>query len=521
MKIEVGVKNRLLTTQETYRIPSGSMNDCHIAFHFEPGYGWDELDITAVFTRTDGQMAYRVGIQPDVYVSVPAGILNRPGNIFVGLLGCKGGNTVVTSTTITLNVEANVLNVLNPNAYPVNEKGELDGDAYAQYVAAVNAAAVRAELAADKLENHVCGWYTKAEADERFAQKVKLQTKVYGEFKADVVADGEVPSILVEALPPENIEGNLANPSPLHCIESVSVEMESENSMQGYMYSGFKLRRLNDEIKDALVMGNNGAYKVERVYALKVSDADGEWLDYLTYAVSLVTAPDIAVQHVGSIITNVGDIDLVADEHKIVINFTTRPTTEELNNIEIWYPLDVEGIRPISSNKLGVVPKEGCTIRVLKVVNTLVSTLESFKLMVGLDVTKYLNKYNEDMVDLQNQIDKLQDRIHNLTMRLTGVASAMSLEIKPEDWEQVGPLEYVIQIDDLGVVPVHCRRLRCAAAANNPGILPIDLRQVDPETGIADSFACHVTDIDEDTVEIKAFGIVPEVMTRFTYFAYK
>ena len=521
MKIEVGVKNRLLTTQETYRIPSGSMNDCHIAFHFEPGYGWDELDITAVFTRTEGQHAYRTGIQPDTYVSVPAGILNRPGNIFVGLVGCKGGDTVVTSTTITLNVEANVLNVLNPTAYPVNDQGELDSDAYAQYVAAVNAAAVRAELAADKLENHVCGWYTKAEADERFSQKVKLQTKVYKEFNADVVADGEIPSILVEALPPENIEGSLADPAPMHCIESVCVEMKGENSSQNYTYSGFKLRRLNDDIKDALVMGNTGAYKIERVYALKVSEADGEWLDYLTYAVSLVTAPDIKLAYAGTIRTNVGDLNVVADEHKIVINFTTRPSTSELNNIEIWYPMDVEGIKALSSNKLGAVPKEGCVIRVVKTVNTVASVLDSFKLMVGLDVTKYLNKYNADIVELQNQIDKLEDRIKNMALRLTSVATAMSLEIKPEDWEQVGPFEYVIQIDDLGVVPMNCRRLRSASAANNPGILPIDLRQVDPETGIAESFACHVTDIDEDTVEIKAFGIVPTVMARFTYIAYK
>ena len=341
MKIDVAVKNRLLVLNDTYRIPSGSMNDCHIAFHFEPGYGWDELDITAVFTRVEGQRVYRTGIQPDTYVSIPAGILNRPGNIFVGLVGCKSNDVVATSTTVTLTVEANVLNVLNPCTYPVNELGEMDSDAYAQYVAAVNNAAVRAELAADKLESATCGYYTKEESDLRFAKRVKLQANATTEFDASTAIPDTIPEILVEAVPVESVAGNLAVPAPLHSIEAVRVEIANGNTTASTTYSGFTLRRLSDTVKDSLVICAKGAFKYEQVYELKVGNADGAWLDGFDYAVSLVTAPNIASEHTGVIITNIGDVPMTVDENKIVficIHFiqSFKSTKRRINLNLIW-----------------------------------------------------------------------------------------------------------------------------------------------------------------------------------------
>lgn len=523
MKIEVAVKNRLLVINDTYRIPSGSMNDCHIAFHFEPGYGWDELDITAVFTRVEGQRVYRTGIKPDTYVSIPAGILNRPGNIFVGLVGCKGGDVVVTSTTVTLTVEANVLNVLNPCTYPVNELGELDNDAYAQYVASVNAAAVRAELAADKLECATCGYYTKEESDLRFAKRVKLQANAEKEFDASTAIPDTIPEILVEAVGVESVAGNVSSPAPLHSIDAVRVEVSNGNTKESTTYSGFTLRKLSDTVKDSLVVCAKGAFKYERVYELKVGNADGAWLDGFNYAVSLVTAPNIASEHIGSIITNIGDVPMTVDETKIVFHFTAKPTDDELKNIAVWYPLENMVVTPISTVAPGKVLGSDSNIKVYKTVNTVEAPLDLFRVMVELDVTKYLNTYNETLTTLEDEIAALKEHLKNMWHKLNGVAVAMSLEIKPEDWDEgASPYEFTVQIDNLGVVPHNCRRAQnTAAAALNPGIIPIDLRQVDPETGFADSFACQVVEIDQDTVELRAIGIVPNIMARFTYFAYK
>ena len=131
--------------------------------------------------------------------------------------------------------------------------------------------------------------------------------------------------------------------------------------------------------------------------------------------------------------------------------------------------------------------------------------------------------YNETLTTLEDEIAQLKEHLHNMWHKLNGVAVAMSLEIKPDDWDEGNsPYEFTVQIDNLGVVPHNCRRVQNAAtAALNPGIIPIDLRQVDPETGFADSFACQVVEIDQDTVELRAIGIVPNIMARFTYFAYK
>ena len=55
MKIDVTVNNRTLETSEIYRIPSRSQEDVSIAFHIEPGFGWDALDKTAEFSRVEGK----------------------------------------------------------------------------------------------------------------------------------------------------------------------------------------------------------------------------------------------------------------------------------------------------------------------------------------------------------------------------------------------------------------------------------------------------------------------------------
>ena len=132
MKIDISVKDRMLTNMGTYRIPSGSLNDVYIAFHFEPGYGWEDMSITAEFRRTN-QTAYLVNVKPDAYQAIPANVLMRPGVIYVGLIGCKNGEQVATTLTTTLTVEHNASETMRPCIYPEDADNNPDNDAYAAW----------------------------------------------------------------------------------------------------------------------------------------------------------------------------------------------------------------------------------------------------------------------------------------------------------------------------------------------------------------------------------------------------
>ena len=523
MNINITVNNRQLSAEKAYRIPSGSLNDCNIAFHFEPGYGWDELDITAVFTRAEGQRAYRVGIKSDVYVAIPASIINTPGNIFVSLMGCKGGNTVVTSLPVTLTVEHTALNVLNPDTYPLNESSEMDTDAYAQYVAAVNEAAVRAELAAEKVSNCALGYYTKLEADERFAKRVQIQQEVELTHKTDVCVVGDIPSVLVNATAPLNVIGSPTSTASLDSIEAIRIDTatEDKSSQSSVTYSGFTLRRLSNTVKDYLTVCKDGAFKTEHVYCLSLKNCIGKWFG-LDYRVSLVTEPDIDLGQSLSAINNAGNLGMTLTASSITLHFTSMPTEDELKAIDVWYPLANPVIRPVSATSMTAIPSVNATISVYKKVATEWTQMSNWGILCELDVTRYLNKYNEELDKLNDYGARLGDRINDVERRLMSVASMKYLDIQPEDWIQGDDGAYTIQVDNLGVVPCAYRKSRVTAvAALNPGVIPIDLRQLDVETGFAESFACHVTDIDEDTVEIWAYGIVPSVPARFTYLSYK
>ena len=523
MNINVTVNNRQLSTDQTYRIPSGSLNDCNIAFNFEPGFGWDELDITAVFTRAEGQRAYRVGIKSGVYVAIPATIINTPGNIFISLMGCKNGNTVVTSLPVTLTVEHTALNVLNPDTYPLNEASEMDTDAYAQYVAAVNDAAVRAEMAADRVSNCALGYYTKLESDARFAKRVQIQHEVELAHKTDVCVVGDIPSVLINAVAPLNVVGNVGSPASLDSIEAVRIDTATtdESSKSSITYSGFTLRKLSNTVKDYLTVCKDGAFKTEHVYCLHLKNCIGKWFG-LDYRVSLVTEPDIDLGNSLSAINNVGNMGMTLTASSITLHFTTMPTEEELQAIDIWYPLANPVIRPVSATSMSAIPSIDATITVHKKLAAEWSQLANWGILCELDVTRYLNKYNDELDNIHTLNAKLGDRINGVERRLMSVASMKYLDIQPEDWIPVEDGAYTIQVDNLGVVPCAYRKSRAnTVAALNPGVIPIDLRQLDVETGFAESFACHVTDIDEDTVEIWAYGIVPSVPARFTYLSYK
>lgn len=523
MNINVTVNNRQLSTDQTYRIPSGSLNDCNIAFNFEPGFGWDELDITAVFTRTEGHRAYRVGIKSGVYVAIPATIINTPGNIFISLMGCKNGNTVVTSLPVTLTVEHTALNVLNPDMYPLNEASEMDSDAYAQYVAAVNEAAVRAELAADKVSNCALGYYTKVESDARFAKRVQIQHEVDLVHKTDVCVVGDVPSVLINAVAPLNVIGSPSSPASLDSIESVRIDTATtdESSKSSLTYSGFTLRKLSDKVKDYLTVCKDGAFKTEKVYCLSLKNCIGKWFG-LDYRVSLVTEPELDLGNSLHAINNVGNMGMTLTASSITLHFTTMPTEEELKAIDIWYPLANPIIHPVSATSMSAIPSIDATISVYKKVASEWSQLANWGILCELDVTRYLNKYNEELENLNNYGSQLADRINHVERKLASVASLKYLDISPEEWVPAEDGAYTVQVDNLGVVPNGCRKQRAAVVtALNPGVIPIDLRQLDPEIGFAESYACHVTDIDEDTVEIWAYGIMPTVPARFTYLSYK
>lgn len=447
MNIEINVRGRELVNDTTYRIPSGSTGDCFIAFHFEPGYGWEGLDITAVFSRQNYQ-TYKVNIQPDVYIAVPSTVISKPGNIFVGLVGVKGTETIIQSLTTTLTVEHNVFNMQDPAIYPVDESGNPDPNAYAQYVQLVTDALNRAELAAAKLEAAADGSYTKTESDARYAKRTFAKTTVQGEFDTSYSVAASDYAIQVNALPPQEQARNI--------ITGIRVAVENSNNELSYGYKGFNLRRLNDTIYDTFYATAGGVYVTNKVYALTVGDAVGEWTDDTHYVVSLVLAEDIDLSQADSTTLvfsdTLTDIALEITSTSISICLPTKPTDEELKAIEIWYPRETPAKTLISATSIGVIPDEPAIIKVYKTVDGTETPVSSFTICAELDTTKFLNSYASELEELKSSAAVASTKIYDLEAKLIQAVTLAEVTIEDTQWDSADGV-YNVNINEITCVP--------------------------------------------------------------------
>lgn len=433
MKIDIDVKGNVLENNGSYRITNGSINDVYIAFHFEPGYGWEAASVTAVFTRYD-KRSYRVGVKNGVYVAVPASVLNTTGNVFVSLVGTIGGETVMTSTTTSFVVEYNGLDTLNPSLLPVKDgTSELDRNAYAQYVAVVNELTARAENAARKAEDIGAGWYTKQECDDRYAKKLTVTMDSDGSYDASVLSTSTVPTIKVKALPPQDTEGSVSSPANLSCIDTVRVRISGEKSSSENVYGGFKLRYLNKAAYDKLVIDKNGCKKLGEVHELAVKDAIGQWVDETHYMVSLVTAPNIELSMVGSIITNVGKCVSAVDMTSITLVLPASTTQQELDTIVIWYPVAEGIVTPVSAAGLTTFADNQSNINVFQTIAGDESEA-SFSVTAELDMAKYVSKFAGQSNDVVAELEKALARIQALENTLETIRISDEATIKESDW---------------------------------------------------------------------------------------
>ena len=449
MKINILVKGRVLENPGSFRIASGSLNDVYIAFDFEPGHGWENLDITAVFTRTE-QRAYITNIRNGVSVAVPATVLQRPGNIFVSLVGCKGESQVATSLTTTLTVEHNAMNILNPALYPVNDAGNMDTDAYAQYVALVNNAATRAELAADKAESLAIGWYTKEESDNRYAKRVRLTTWVDGKFDTDSIVSGDVPTLTIPAVTPLSTEGSITQPAGFETTSAVSVLIKSPAVNAQYNYSGFNLRRLNNKLYDTLVIGESGAIKYERIYALKVANAIGSWVSETQYALSLVSEPALNLAGINCIMTNVGDCIVSASSSSIVLNLPSSTTEDQLKRIEVWYPLETPQSVTVSANALGGVPTEPAEITCCRTMGGEHYPVASFGVMAELDIAKYMKTYSSKLETVFDQLARMKEGMKIMSTALAVKSNVQQAMVGIADIDMDDAGKYYVNLNVSG-----------------------------------------------------------------------
>lgn len=449
MKINILVKGRVLENTSSFRIASGSLNDVYIAFDFEPGHGWENLDITAVFTRTE-QRAYVTNVRNGVYVAVPATLLQRPGNISVSLVGCKGESQVATSLTTTLTVEHNAMNILNPALYPVNDAGALDTDAYAQYVALVNNAANRAEMAAKQAESLAIGWYTKEESDNRYAKRVRLSTWVDGKFETDAIVSGDIPTLTIPAVTPLSTEGSITQPAGFETTSAVAVAVKSPSVNAQYNYSGFNLRRLNNKVYDTLVIGEAGAVKYERVYALKLDTAIGTWVSEGQYAISLVTEPALDLAGINCIMTNVGDCILSASDTSIVLSLPHSTTEEQLKRIEVWYPLETPHNVVVSTNALPGVPTEPAEITCCRIMGAEQYPVASFGVLAELDISKYMKSYSGKLETVFDQLARMKEGMKIMSTALAVKSNVQKAMVGIADLDMDDNGKYYASLNVLG-----------------------------------------------------------------------
>lgn len=432
MKIDISVKDRLLSNMGTYRIPSGSLNDVYIAFHFEPGYGWEDMNITAEFRRTN-QKVYLVNIKPDAYQAIPANVLMTPGVIYVGLIGCKNGVQVATTLTTTLTVEHNASESVRPCIYPQDADNNPDNDAYAAWCQAVNDAANRAELAAKKAESISMGSYTKEESDARYAKKIDLVATATGEFDASYITTGTYPVLTVNALPPEDTEGSVGDLAGLHSIAGVKMRVTSENSSYDASYSGFALRWLADNgLYDKLIINKDGAYVEQKICALKVGSVPGKWLTETQYAVSIITSPEIDLTYADSVITNAGLVPISVSLSTITLELPTGTSPEQLMDIEIWYPMLATSKCLVSAMGTPTVDSKEAKILMFKTVNEKETPLNSFGVQAELDVSKYLSGNIKEIQSLADELEKFKEEFTNQPK----VSQIRTIPFEATDWTE-------------------------------------------------------------------------------------
>lgn len=433
MKIDVTVNNRTLETSEIYRIPSRSQEDVSIAFHIEPGFGWDALDKTAEFSRVEGK-TWKVNIQPDVYYSIPTSAINREGVLYVSLIGCSKGEKLATTFPVSFTVERSNLDLLRPTPYPIDDDGDPDPDAYAQWVAIVTQAVARAEKAAQEAEGVATGWYTKEECDERFAKRVKLSVTASEEFDLALAVSGTLPEVQVKALPVDVSSGTIETPASMVCIEGARFDVASPSSTTSSSYSGFALRRLNDSLYDELVVDSNGANWVKKVHSVKGSDITGMWLTDTQYAFNIITQEDPDPAYNDAVLFNIGPVTYEVKNNSIVVDFPAKATDEQLAEVEIWYALKTPQIKLISNATLGMVPVSNGTIKGFKTMNLEESPLASFGVMVELDITKYLNSYMSIIQDLQAKVTAAEETVEVMKTTVDSKAKITKIEFTAEDF---------------------------------------------------------------------------------------
>lgn len=440
MNIDIKVRDRQISTQSSILIPAGSSNDAFVRFIFDPGYGWEGLEISAVFTRTD-MIAYRTHIQHDTYTPIPTNILSRPGVFFVSLLGCKGTNTVATTQTLAFTVENNAMNILRPTPYPVNEDGDYDSDAYAQYINLVTDAINRAEAAAKYIEENAVGYYSKTESDDRYMRRFILKTVVERELDTSNIVAGDVPEITLPALEVDTPIGSLDQPVAVYPIETIRVNVvDSMNTESNFGYSGFAMYKLGS-VCDELKIDKNGAILTKRIHNVKLGDLEGTWTNDTTYVASLVTTLELDEVNKDLIFTNVGPVITSAENNKLTFTFPKHLTSEELANIEILYPIATEYTKLISYIPSPTI-SNSLKLRVYYTKNQVEYPANLFYVSAEFNLQKYLNTITDGhqeiaIAKLQEQVDILKNEVtaYNNTQVYTGPKYSENKESWKEDTE--------------------------------------------------------------------------------------
>ena len=322
-------------------------------------------------------------------------------------------------------VERSNLDLLRPTPYPVDENGDPDPDAYAQWVAIVTQAVARAEKAAQEAEGVATGWYTKEECDERFAKRVKLSVTASEEFDLALAVSGTLPEVQVKALPVDVSSGT---------IEDARFDVSSTSSTTSSSYSGFVLRRLNDSLYDELVVDSKGANWVKKVHSVKGSDVTGMWLTDTQYAFNIITQEDPDPAYNDAVLFNIGPVTYEMKNNSIVVDFPARATDEQLAEVEIWYALKNPQVKLISNATLGMVPVSNGTIKGFKTMNLEESPLASFGVMVELDITKYLNSYMSIIQDLQAKVTAAEEMVEVMKTTVDSKAKITKIEFTAEDF---------------------------------------------------------------------------------------
>lgn len=418
MNIDINVRNRQISTQASCLIPAGSRNDAFMKFIFDPGYGWEGLEITAVFTRTD-MTAYRTHIQPDMYTPIPTNILANPGVFFVSLIGCKGDDTIATTQTLGFTVENNAMDILRPTPYPVKDDNTYDSDAYAQYVSLVTDALNRAEAAAKYLEENAAGYYSKSESDDRYMKRFTLTTMVEKGMDMSNVVAGDIPKITFTAYEVDLPCGTLSDPAFFHPIDAVRINLrDCKGAESNFGYTGFNMYRLGN-LCDELNIDKHGAVLTKRVHSVMIGDLDGCWQNDTTYVASMVTVPPIDMANRDLIRTNVGNIISSVQNDRLELTFPEHIPSDTLANIEVVYPLEKEYTKLIS-----YVPGPTVTadlyLRIFYVKNQTQYLANLFSVTAEFDLQKYLNKLSDGHTELA--ISNMQAQVCAVNERVNQVA---------------------------------------------------------------------------------------------------